>query len=60
MESIAGNCRNLGNSQQLIWIALTRIEHDRKISTFRSGEKVEIERREINSTSDISVGSDVH
>lgn len=40
-------------------MALTRIEHDRKISTFTSGKKVEIERREISSILDISVGSDV-
>lgn len=39
--------------QCLVWMTLTRMEHVRKISTYRFVEKVEIERREISSILDI-------
>lgn len=47
------DCGNLGNSQHLVWITLTRIEHKRKFSTFRFEGEVEIERQEINSILEI-------
>lgn len=35
------------------WVRLTRIEHERRISIFRSGEKVEVERRKMTLILDI-------